>query len=279
MSLQLEDEFQDIIKKARYGLGLSTEQVAQKVRCAEKRLQALEEGAALPSENEVRELAHALSLNGEALWNIAQGWVPSSPDTVTPYRVETFRFPEAQSNGYIVRHAEKNGVIVIDPGSMQEEFLQQCRLIADELRAILLTHTHADHIAALSELLSYAPHVPVVVQAAGKRQVSEQAHVTYVTEDQTMQYGEFTFKVLETPGHSPDGVVYVFDHIAFCGDTLFAGSLGRSQHGNETYAALLSSAQRILALPEHTILFPGHGPPTTVAEQKRNNAFIECNTT
>lgn len=272
MTLPLEDEYSDVLKKARYGLGLSLAEAAGRAGVAEARLAAFESGSARPEEVEAHAVARALGLSGAAFWGLVQGWRPPRVD-FAPYTVETVRFPQMGANGYVVSRAGVQGAIVIDPGGRVDRLVASCRA-AGGLCAILLTHTHFDHVEALPHLVERFPGVPVVVHERGLGRLQAAANWHSVRGDARCRFGPYELEIWEAPGHSDDGLVILLDTLAFTGDTLFAGSLGRSAQGPATYGALLASARRILSLPQSTRLLPGHGPATTVALEARHNPFL-----
>ena len=97
----------------------------------------------------------------------------------------------------------------------------------------------------------------------------------WLTEGDRLQVGGLTLAVRHTPGHSPGGVCLLGDGLAFVGDTLFAGSIGRADlPGADMQTLLASIAQVLLPLPDETACYPGHGPPTTIGEEKRTNPFV-----
>lgn len=157
----LEDEFGDIVAKARYGLGLSVSDVARKTGLTDADLKSIEKYERHASRVEVGALAGALSLNADALWHIASGtYVPQIPVLPDEIQVETIAFPPIDSNGYIVHRVETGDTLMIDPGGQPEKILSLLDERGWNLTAVLITHGHHDHVGALAQVLD-ATRVPV----------------------------------------------------------------------------------------------------------------------
>lgn len=273
MSFALEDAFCDIIRKARYGLGLEIVAVASKTGLSTGRIIALEKCEGVPTEEEVHSLARALHLNPRALWEIVRGWRPEPIAEYGSYAVETFTFEPMNSNGYLVTGPDIDGALIVDPGGSPKAIIERIREQGG-IHAVLVTHTHQDHVAALPHIVEAYPRVPVVMHAEGRFAVPEGTNVLAVAEDAAMRIGNLSVEASLSPGHSDDGLIFRLGPIVFTGDTLFAGSLGRSQAGPATYDTLLQSGRRLLELPPQLVLLPGHGPATTVDLERRHNAFL-----
>ncbi len=255
--MPLEDDFCDIIRKARWGRGLGITDVASSAGIAPLRLEALEAGQ-MPSAGEVDRIAEVLSLRSAQLRAIATGsaapWVASK---VPGFSVTAVFAADVGAFAYAVRGPL--GAFLVDCGGGVAELLDALGTPPD---AVLLTHGHRDHMAGLTAL----PHgVPVYAHPwlSGR-----------IPGARALQDGEtlFGLKASYAPGHSPDMLAFTGDGLAFVGDTIFAGSLGRAD-AVASYPVLLETARRILALPEDTRLFCGHGPVTTVAWERDHNAF------
>jgi hydroxyacylglutathione hydrolase len=279
MSSHLEDDFCDIIKKARSGLGLSIEAAAKASGLSQTSIRSLETGERNPDGNETKSLAKALRLDGAKLLQIATGvWQPKPPPEQTSPSVISLN---GDYHGY-----EVHGYLCFDPGTREAVLIDTAfepavPLAAIDkhrltLRMILLTHGHGDHMGGLDELRAATG---ARVGVSGDEMVLYEKHTRQspdllIGRGGTIPVGPLQFNVLSTPGHTPGGITYQCGPAAFTGDALFAGSTGRSM-SPEGYGTLLTAIRdRILTLPPGTRLFPGHGPATTVGEERSHNPFF-----
>lgn len=194
------------------------------------------------------------------------------------------------ANCYIFGDDATREVFVIDPGDEAERILAELRRLDARPVAIVNTHGHFDHVMAVDEVRR-ATHVPFWIHE-GERPVLEsgpsRAKVLFgidlppspvpdrwIAEGDVLPVGGLRLTVRHTPGHSPGGVCLVGDGLVFTGDTLFAGSVGRTDLPGANQDALFASIARVLLpLPDETVCYPGHGPETTIGEEKRGNPFI-----
>ena len=186
---------------------------------------------------------------------------------------------------------------VVDPGMSSDDgvkeltdFFQKEGLTPD---AIFLTHGHFDHVWGVENLLKVYP-VPVYMHPADKGILADGASVfkgmqsfkvfqhsiatTDVAEGDVLTSGGTEWKVLHTPGHTPGGVCYysALNNLLLSGDTLFAGSIGRTDLGGGDYDVLMHSIQeKLLTLPGDTDVIPGHGQPTSIAQEGMHNPFLQ----
>jgi hydroxyacylglutathione hydrolase len=202
-------------------------------------------------------------------------------------RVEVTADRRFGTNSYLVVDEETHDAVVIDSNLEPDLVIDAAREQGANVTAILLTHTDLDHIAGLHELRSAFGSVPVVVHGA-EREVIEDGRplrpefgpiATQVDRVETFgdrrTAGSLEFEVLHTPGHSPGGVSLKIDGYVFTGDALFAGSIGRSDFANSDGGALIDGIRsRLLALPDDTIVYSGHGPATTIGRERRMNPFL-----
>lgn len=198
-----------------------------------------------------------------------------------------------EENTYIVSRPGEGRCFVVDPGFEPEEIVRRLQLRNLELEAILLTHGHVDHIAGNAYLKDEYPSAPLIIGKGDARMLTDSllnlsalggASVTsppadvLVHDGQNLEVIGLTFEVREIPGHSPGHVVFVWRSgrppICFGGDVLFRGSVGRFDFPGSDGAALLNGIRaKLYDLPEDTIVYPGHGEPTTVGIEKATNPF------
>jgi hydroxyacylglutathione hydrolase len=209
-------------------------------------------------------------------------------------KIERLILGAYQTNCYILLANETaKDCLIIDTGLEADElidFLQQHKL---NPVAVVLTHGHIDHIIGLAALRSRYPDIKVHIHKldAGmltgeKDNLSSLAGVSFKSEptDFTLQEGNpielanIKLDVLHTPGHTPGGIcLYSKDEgVVFAGDTLFADSVGRTDMpGGNTIQLIKSIKEKLCTLPGETIVYPGHGPATTIAQEKENNPFLQ----
>ena len=274
----LEDEFCDIIKKARNGQGLSPDQVSASSGLDAVVLRELESGRRAPAREEVLALAAALKLDGPKLAAIAcDNWHPAHPAPHPAQGVLAVRgdIGGYEVKGYLFYDPATRDAVLIDTGYNPEAMLRTIERERLRLTAICLTHGHADHAGGIDAILAHYP-VPVYIGEGDWGLLGWQPPTAlrkFVGDGETIQVGEAELKFVTTPGHTPGGVCYQTNECCFVGDTLFAGSIGRANPSTLYPTHLKSVRTRVLTLPENFILFPGHGPSTTVREEKAHNPF------
>ncbi len=194
-----------------------------------------------------------------------------------------------QVNCFIVSN-DRRQALVIDPGadaSLILDHLEQSQL---DVAAYLLTHGHIDHISALNDMCAARPapigiHEKDLAWAFGGRNsmlpfypatIAPSTSPQDLSEAATPMEIGFNYSVIDTPGHTPGGVCIYFESEAslFCGDTLFAGSVGRTDLPGGDSRVLAESIKRLTALPNDTVVYSGHGPSTTIGHEKQTNFFM-----
>lgn len=271
----LEDEFGDIIRKARVGLGKSTAQVAEAVGIEQHDLEAFESYEKKPSPDVSNDLAEELSLNARALWAIAtDAYVPEPMKAFSEYHLQIFSFPGMDSRGYILHVRATGDTLLIDPGGNPHELLKALDQSNLTLTGILLTHGHHDHVDGLEGVLDGGAKAPVFAHSSEWKGGRDDIETIDLKGRKNITVGRTIVDLLACPGHTPFGLTFVVGPFAFVGDTLFAGSLGGAYQGPLYYDRLLASAHQLMDLAPTTVLLPGHGPPTTVAQERRYNAFL-----
>jgi glyoxylase-like metal-dependent hydrolase (beta-lactamase superfamily II) len=202
--------------------------------------------------------------------------------------VQTLALGPAQTNCYLVGSAPD--AVVIDPGWNADAILTAIRSADLPIKAILLTHGHFDHIGAVADVKS-ALHVPLIAHAQevdllnvkggaelfgfNIRSVPQPDRL--VAHGEVIEIGALKFEVRHVPGHTRGHVAFV-EHdqqAVFVGDVLFAGSIGRTDLPGGNYETLITSIHdQLLTLPDDFEVYPGHGPPTTIGEERRTNQFL-----
>ena len=183
--------------------------------------------------------------------------------------------------------SENGKAWIVDPGQEGDRIVKLLRERGLSLQAILLTHAHFDHIGAIPALQATYPDLPVYVHDNDLKVINHplnQLPPEYPAIGQpknlasTESLAELEgLEVLETPGHTPGGVCYYFknEKMLFAGDTLFAGSVGRTDFPGGDMATLMASLKKLTALPDDTVVIPGHGMFTTIGDEKRGNPFLQ----
>jgi hydroxyacylglutathione hydrolase len=276
--MPLEDEFSDILKKARTGRGFTVGEVSRLTGLPGGDISALERGDRARDRAEVHALAQALGLRAEPLAQIAlDKWEPMPRRT--PAWIETV---QGSINGYGVQgylvHDEGQAVM-IDTAYNAPAMIEALSKRGLRLVGICLTHGHADHAGGIEQILKHQ-EVPVYlgpedVELLNWRPRSD-LHVV-PTDGLVIKVGRRAVHCMTTPGHTPGGICYWVDDFrepaCFVGDTLFAGSIGRSNPSKLYQRHLESVRTRVLSLAPDYRLFPGPGPATTVAEELDHNPF------
>ena len=175
-----------------------------------------------------------------------------------------------ENNCYVLTGSRTRESVIIDPGAEAERILEETR--GAEVRYILITHGHMDHIGALEELRRETrAAVGIHRRDAG---ALERNPDFFIEDGQTLSFGSVALKVLHTPGHSPGGVCFLTGKILFSGDTIFPNGPGNTALPGANERVILSSIHsKIFILPNDTIIYPGHGPETTVGRERATSFY------
>lgn len=265
----LEDNFNDVIGKAQRGLKLSDEQLAQKAGVSVSELSRVKAGNF--DEAVVAKLAPFLGLGATALVELGKkSWYPRNLGATPGLAMFTTPYSDITVNSFLVWDTTSKAAVFFDTGADASEMIKTVRDNGLRAELILLTHTHPDHIADLQKLKS--------ATGASAWVCEMEAIVGAETFRAGKQFsaGALQIETRQTTGHSRGGITYVVSGlarlVAVVGDSIFAGSMGG---GNVSYEdALRNNREQILSLPDNTILCPGHGPMTTVGEEKLHNPFF-----
>jgi glyoxylase-like metal-dependent hydrolase (beta-lactamase superfamily II) len=267
--ISLEDNVGDIIGKAQRGLGISDSELAKKAGVSLQTIRKLPEGDF--DERELLRIAPVLGLAGKQLCELAKGeWRPESVDERDGFAQFNTCYHDMAVNAYLVWDPASRVAAAFDTGGDCSEMVRFANRHKLNVQLILLTHEHPDHVADLPRLREETGadvFVPAREPVAGAEPIEEGKH---------FHLGTLEIDTRLTWGHSQGGMTYVVTGlarpIAVVGDSLFAGSMGG---GIVSYQdALRNNLDKILTLPDETVICPGHGPMTTVGEEKQHNPFF-----
>ncbi len=268
--IPLEDNFTDVIGKAQRGLKLSDVELAAKAGVTVAELAAVKGG-------EIRELvllalARPLGLERDALLAHARReWYPEQPLFSRGFAMFNTAFEDMTVNSYLVWDSQTRLAAAFDTGTDAQGMLDTLAAGNLTLRYIFLTHTHPDHIADLDRLAETKAEIWSSELEPLRRLAAKTFH-----ENAHFHLGEISIKTLFTWGHSPGQTTFYITGLAWplaiVGDSLFASSMGGSATHYESQ--LRNNRQKILPLPADTVLACGHGPLTTLKQEKQHNPFF-----
>lgn len=208
-------------------------------------------------------------------------------------KVKTFSVGQLCTNCYII--SSEQSAVIIDPGFMTEKLRQQVEQNSNIIKGILLTHGHVDHISAVAQVKELTD-APIAIHKADSEALfdAEKSLCTMLNDmysqpnlsqqpeillegGETLKFGDIEVKVIHTPGHTDGGVCFLIDNLLFSGDTLFCGSIGRTDFPTGDYNKMMKSLHELSALDNDYFVYPGHGTPTTLENEKRNNPYMVNN--
>lgn len=194
-----------------------------------------------------------------------------------------------ETNCYILGDEKSKEGVVIDPGGDFEEIEKHLNKLKLKTKYIILTHGHFDHTGALTqlkkitgaEILIHSADVFMLSQSGQAQPFFLESATDPCSADRTLkdgdriQFGENVLEVLHTPGHTPGGISLVTDKMIFTGDTIFCGSVGRTDLPGGSYRKLIDSIKtKLLSKGDDYVIYPGHGPESTIGEERRDNPFL-----
>jgi len=204
--------------------------------------------------------------------------------------IRTIPVGMTQTNCYIVGCEETQKGVIIDPGGHPRRILAALKKSGLTISYVLNTHCHFDHMGANADIVAatgahlalHAAELPILKERGGAALFGVPMKESPMPDmelepEQKLDVGELCFEVLHTPGHSPGGVTFYLERegVAFGGDTLFSGGIGRTDLPGGDMEALMHSIRKVLfALPDNTVIYPGHGPKTTVGREKTHNPWL-----
>jgi hydroxyacylglutathione hydrolase len=270
--IPLEDNFDDVINKAQRGLGISDEALAGQAEVSLEDLQAVKGGK--PIDAVIRRLARHLRLNPKALENLThKRWYPEQPNFPRGFIAFNTRYEDMTVNSYLVWDAREKVAAAFDTGATCQAMVDVIETEGLDLRYIFLTHTHPDHVADLDSLAAAMPKAEIW---SSEKEPADRPGAKTFAENAHFHIGSLAIKTLLTSGHSPGQTTYSVTGLswplAVVGDSLFSCSMGGSathyleQHRN--------TAEKIFTLPRDTVIAPGHGPITTLTQERQYNPFF-----
>jgi len=264
----LEDNFEDILGKAMRGRGMMAKELTAISGASEIEILSLLQGEF--SAELLRQIAPTLELATDSLIELAQkSWQPAQVE-MKGLRQFVTPFEDFTVGSYLIWDPETLEAAMFDTGSSVSEAYDVVQSLGLSVKQLFITHTHPDHIMAASEIMKWGG---VMARTLDKEPAPE-AEVFVIGEE--FQIGALKVSTRLTWGHSEGGVTYVVEGlerpVAIVGDAIFAQSMGG---GGVSYeAALETNRKEILTLPDETVLCPGHGPMSSVAEEKAHNPFF-----
>ncbi len=267
--IPLEDSWNDVIRKARRGLGLSEQELAQASGVSLASIMALEQG--ILDKNQLEKAGTFLGLGTESLLALARG--EYHPGLLTlPHGLAMFTTPwnDFEVHSYLLWDKKTLQAVAFDTGSDASEMLEFLKVHELSLSQVFLTHGHGDHVFELDRLIEKTGALAWI----GDREVVSGAE--NFTPGREFSIGSLRIGTRSTWGHAVGGITYIIDglerQVAVVGDALFAGSMGGPMISYE--ACLTTNRKEIFSLPPDTLLCPGHGPLTTVALEMKHNPFF-----
>jgi glyoxylase-like metal-dependent hydrolase (beta-lactamase superfamily II) len=272
--MNLEDHLGDIIRKARAMSNVSVAAAAKAGGLTEAKLSALEESGNPSEKVNYAALASLIGLHATKLEAVANGWLPAPKNLGTWQQLRCFTTDEGMAvNNYLIWDEATREAALFDTGWNVTAAIEVITEHHLSLQHLFLTHTHEDHVAAMGAIRKEFPAASL--HSNSQRAPAQQRN----RPDAVVRLGSLQISNRDTPGHAEDGVTYVIinwpksaPHVAIVGDAIFSASMGR---GNQSWdLARQKVREQILTLPPDTLICPGHGPLTTVAEEKAHNPFF-----
>jgi hydroxyacylglutathione hydrolase len=206
--------------------------------------------------------------------------------------IKTLTVGSFAANCYIVASSETSQGMIIDPGADADTIMRTVQQAELSISIIVITHAHMDHVGALREVQQktsarFAVHeaekgfvfsAPMrMLTSLGVSPVKSPPNPDRLLNDgDVIDIGDLHFKVLYTPGHSSGGICLLGHGVVFSGDTLFKLGIGRTDFPGMSHERLIKSiSEKLMVLPDETVVYPGHGPPTTIGDERRGNPFLQ----
>ena len=273
--MNLEDHVGDVLAKTRSATGIPVAEAAAAAGMREDDYEQLEASGTCTGRPAWDRLAERLQLHGGKLAGLAAGWRPAEVDLGRWREIRQIVTGEGgfTVNCYLVWDEVTREAALFDTGLAEGPVLE--RIVAEqlELRHIFITHSHYDHVEALGPIRRQYPKARIHTSSK-QAPIDQRNRAT-----DFIHLGSLRITNRETPGHAEDGVTYVIGNwpddapsVAVVGDAIFAGSMGKA--GAQLELAREKVRSQIVSLPAETLICPGHGPMTTVAEERAHNPFV-----
>jgi hydroxyacylglutathione hydrolase len=267
--LALEDNFTDVLGKSQRGLKLTVEEIAERADLPVDTIQALKQGRL--DRDALQRLAFVLNLHPASLVTMAENrWEPKSQPALDGFAMFTTNYGDMTVNAYLIWDPQTKEAASFDTGSTCQPMLDHLNAKSLKLTRIFITHTHMDHLADLDRLQAENEALSYGSAAENPLGLKPLVH------GDGLMLGHLSIRVLGTSGHTPGGLSYYIQGLAkplvVVGDALFASSIGGAPYAYQE--AIHNIQSRILTLPPETIVCPGHGPLTTVGEERTHNPFF-----
>jgi hydroxyacylglutathione hydrolase len=271
-AIPLEDFAEDIINKARKGLTLSVEDLAERTAVSIEHINRVCSGdyQTAPDDNLIQQLAFVLNLCPKSLLDSAQkNYTPEPIPKINGLEMATTDFGEMTVNAFVVWDPSSKAAATLDTGSSCQPLLEIGEQNQLNWQRHFITHTHMDHLADLDTLLNNTG-----AKGYGSA-IDNPLGLLPLRHGDGLILGNLKIRVLGTAGHTPGGLSYFIEGlekpVVITGDALFAGSMGGAPFSYQE--ALENNLRHLFSLPDATLICPGHGPMSTVGEQKLMNPF------
>lgn len=268
--IELEDYFEDVIGKTMRGTGMADGVLSFLTNVDEAVIAKLKGGEF--DENAVRAIAPSLGLDADSLVELAnRSWRPEEVELDGLKQFNTNFDDEMTVNAYLIWDPQTKEAALFDTGANADGALAAAKELGVEIKTLFITHTHVDHIIDRDKVVAANPGIRVLVNGKEAIQGAEK-----FTAGDTFSIGTLRVSTRLTWGHSPAGTTYVVHGldrpVAVVGDALFAQSMGG---GVVSFSdALATNREQIFTLEDQTVICPGHGPMTSVGEEKAHNPFF-----
>lgn len=197
--------------------------------------------------------------------------------------VKTIPAGMLSANCYLIYNEVTKDALVLDPGGDEDIIINNIEKLKLNLKAILLTHGHMDHVGALKAIvdkymvMTYINKQDIELMNKGSSVYGKfpDIEVTFILDKEVINIADFQVQCIWTPGHTPGGMCFLIEDCLFSGDTLFQGSIGRTDFEGGDYDTIISSiVKQLMILEDNVIVYPGHGEATTIIRERNYNPFI-----